>query len=147
MHKYGNWRKLPLGLLGLFGIIFSGCDEHSELHNVPMPPLISVEQLLEDYSSFLGREVVLQGRLSIDAQEDQYVVSQLEMGTSIFPMRESIELEFGTNEPDPVKMAECLSDVAIVIGEILESHAISVNTVKLKSDALIHSAGSCYQTP
>lgn len=145
MREYGNWRKLSLAAVWLCGIMFAGCNGPSDLHDISMPPIITVEQLAADFENYVGREVVLEGRLGISAQDGYYAISQPRTGTSIPPLSGEVNLDFGANEPDSAKMVECLSGVTLVIGVVQESRAISVKEIKLKSEALVHSVVSCYE--
>ena len=144
MYEYVDWSKLLVGLAFSTSILLASCADDSDLHDVPMPSILTLEQLFVDSKSFVGREVVLKGYLGISDDKRYQLSSSLQNEQSTGSQERIVYLEFGPSQPDPDRMANCLAVMTIVIGDISEGATISPTVVTRESDALRHSPSYCY---
>ena len=145
MREYRNWRKLFVGTNYIASLLLVGCDENTDQYDVPMPHVLTVDQLAAEYEDFIGRPVVLEGFMFLSEDGRYYLTEKSQSDTTSGGTKFRISMHFGFGPPNDERMTKCLVETVLVTGEVAESKVVQVEIVKLKSDALKHGPDSCYQ--
>ena len=117
-----------------------GCDDFGE----PAPTFMTVEELELSYDETIGEEVILEGRLSRNS-ENQYSLVQRLPGIASDDISDfKLQLNFMYDNVDHSQMERCLDDATLVTGFVENARRIRVERVKFTADTRIHRPDNCY---